>query len=133
MRKRLLVVLAAMTALMSLAVPAQAQEADASIEGRGYIWAKGSGVAILDVAYRIVGRLVFNCDYHLTFPIHLTTSCSTTRDVIWTASVAAQAISRNTKELVWYLGYIVGGPMTRQFFHESAAYLAAVISEGERR
>ncbi len=89
-----------------------------------------AGVAVLDVAYRIVGRLVLGCDYHLTFPIHITKRCSTTRDVIWTAAVSAQAISRNTQELVWSLGYIAAGPMTRQFFYESAAYLAAVISSG---
>lgn len=89
-----------------------------------------AAVALLDVAYRIVGRLALKCDYHLTFPIHITKGCSTTRDVIWPAAVSAQAISRNTRELVWSLGYIAAGPMTRQFFHESAAYLAAVISSG---
>jgi len=88
------------------------------------------GTAVLNVAYRIVGRLVLGCDYHLTFPIHVTKGCSTTRDVIWASAVSAQAISRNTTELVWSLGYIAGGPMTRQFFYESAAYLAAVISSG---
>lgn len=89
-----------------------------------------AGVAVLDVAYRIVGRLALGCDYHLTFPIHVTKNCSTTRDVIWTAALSAQAISRNTRELVWSLGYIAAGPMTRQFFYESAAYLAAVTSSG---
>ncbi len=89
-----------------------------------------AGVAVLNVAYRIVGRLVLGCDYHLTFPIHITKSCSTTRDVIWCTAVSAQAISRNTNELVWSLGYIAAGPMTKQFFYESAAYVAAVISSG---
>jgi len=89
-----------------------------------------AGAAVLDVAYRIAGRLVLGCDYHLTFPIHVTKSCSTTRDVIWTAAVSAQAVSRNTREPVLSLGYIAAGPMTRQFFYESAAYLAAVISSG---
>ncbi len=89
-----------------------------------------AGVAILDVAYRIVGRLVLGCDFHLTFPIHVTKSCSTTRDAIWCTALAAQATSRNTRELVWALGYVAAGPMTKQFFYESAAYLAAVISSG---
>lgn len=48
MHKRLLVMLAAVTVLMTVAVAAQAEETDASVEGKGYIWAKGSGVAILD-------------------------------------------------------------------------------------
>ena len=89
-----------------------------------------ANVAILDVAYRIVGRLLLGCQYHLTFPIQINKRCSTTRDTIWCAALSAQAISRNTNELVWSLGYIAAGPMTKQFFYESAAYLAAVISSG---
>jgi len=50
--------------------------------------------------------------------------------VLWCTAVSAQAISRNTKELVWSLGYIAAGPMTKQFFYETAAYLAAVIPSG---
>lgn len=87
-------------------------------------------VAVLNVAYRIAGILVLQCDYHLTFPIHITKSCSTTREVLWCVSVSSQAISRNTRELVWSLGYVAAGPMTKQFFYETAAYMAAVIPSG---
>ena len=52
------------------------------------------------------------------------------RDVLWCVAVSSQAISRNTMELVWSLGYIAAGPMTRQFFYESAAYIATAISSG---
>lgn len=50
MHKRTLTILAVFTIFMSVAVVAQAQETDrsGSIDGRGYIWAKGSGTAILD-------------------------------------------------------------------------------------
>ena len=88
------------------------------------------GVAILNVAYRLIGILVLDCDYHLAFPIHITKSCSTTRDVLWCVAVSSQAISRNTKELVLSLGYAAAGPMTKQFFYETAAYLAAAIPSG---
>jgi len=87
-------------------------------------------VTVLNVAYRLIGLLVLNCDYHLTFPIHITKGCSTPREVLWCVAVSSQAISRNTKELVWLLGYIAAGPMTKQFFYESAAYLAAAIPSG---
>jgi len=86
--------------------------------------------AILNVAYRLIGMLVLNCDYHLTFPVHISKGCSTTRDVLWTVALSNQAISRNTQELVWSLGYIAAGPMTKQFFYETAAYLAASIPSG---
>jgi methylamine--corrinoid protein Co-methyltransferase len=87
-------------------------------------------VAILNVAYRLAGLLVLGCDYHLTFPVHITRGCSTTRDVLWCVAVSSQAISRNTREPVWSLGYIAAGPMTKQFFYETAAYVAAAISSG---
>ncbi len=86
--------------------------------------------AVLTAAYILMGKLVFHCDYHLTFPIHITRGCSTTRDALWCAAVSAQAISRNTREPVWHLGYMAAGPMTRQFFYESAAYNAAVLASG---
>lgn len=89
-----------------------------------------AGVAILNVAYRLIGLLVLNCDYHLTFPVHITKACSTPRDVLWTVAVSNQAISRNTKELVWSLGYMSAGPMTKQFFYEAAAYLATAVPSG---
>jgi len=89
-----------------------------------------AGVAILNVAYRLIGILVLDCDYHLTFPIHITRSCSTTREVLWCVAVSSQAISRNTRELVWSLGYVAAGPMTKQFFYETAAYLAAAVPSG---
>jgi methylamine--corrinoid protein Co-methyltransferase len=87
-------------------------------------------VAILNVAYRLVGLVLLNCDYHLTFPVHISKACSTSRDVLWTVAVSNQAISRNTKELVWSLGYMSAGPMTKQFFLETAAYLATAIPSG---
>ena len=89
-----------------------------------------AGTAVANVAYRLIGILVLDCDYHLTFPVHITRGCSTMREVLWCAAVSSQAISRNTKELVWTLGYIAAGPMTKQFFYESAAYNAAAISSG---
>ncbi len=51
MRKRMLVLLAVFAVFMAVTVAAQAQETDGvdhSVDGRGWIWAKGAGVAILD-------------------------------------------------------------------------------------
>ena len=87
-------------------------------------------IAVLNTAYVLLGRLVLNADYHLVFPVHVTRGCSTPRDCLWPTAVSCQAISRNTKELVWSLGYIAAGPMTKQFFYESAAYIAAAIPSG---
>ncbi len=89
-----------------------------------------AGAAIVNVAYMFMGLLVFNCRYHLTFPIHIMKGCSTTRDVLWCVAVSSQATSRNTREPVLNLGYIAAGPMTKQFYYESAAYIATAISSG---
>lgn len=89
-----------------------------------------AGTAIISVAYIFMGILVFNADYHLNFPIHISKGCSSSRDVLWCSAVSAQAISRNIRQPVWYLGYIAAGPMTKQFYYESAAYIAAAISSG---
>lgn len=52
MRKRMLALLAVFTVFMAVTVAAQAEETGTegsdSVEGRGWVWAKGSGVAILD-------------------------------------------------------------------------------------
>lgn len=49
MKKRLLAVFAVFTVFMAVTVAAQAETEDSGYaEGRGWIWAKGSGVAILD-------------------------------------------------------------------------------------
>ncbi len=51
MRKRMLVLLAVFGVFIAVAVSAQAEDTDAadhSVDGRGWIWAKGTGVAILD-------------------------------------------------------------------------------------
>jgi hypothetical protein len=51
-RKRMLAILAVVAVFMSVAVVAQAQETnaaqDGSVDGRGYIWAKGTGTAVRD-------------------------------------------------------------------------------------
>lgn len=89
-----------------------------------------AGTAIANVAYRLMGLLVLKCNYHLTFPVHITQGCSTTRDVLWCVAVSSQAISRNTREPIWSLGYMAAGPMTKQFYYESAAYIATAVSSG---
>jgi hypothetical protein len=52
-RKRLVVVVTAVATLMTLAVAAQAEAADATLEGKGYISARGIGAAILDGRGRV--------------------------------------------------------------------------------
>ncbi|MFB6290767.1 MAG: monomethylamine:corrinoid methyltransferase [Candidatus Bipolaricaulia bacterium] len=86
--------------------------------------------AILNTAYVIAGRLVLKSNYHLTFPIHIKHSCSTPPEVLWSANISAQAISRNINFPVLYAGYAAAGPTTRMYFYEAAAYTIGVITSG---
>jgi len=86
--------------------------------------------AVATVACTLAGRVLLDAAYHLTFPVSITKACSTPRDVLWSVAVRSQAISRNTREPVLNLGYIAAGPMTKQFYYESAAYIAMSIASG---
>ena len=89
-----------------------------------------AGTAILNVAYVLIGRLIFNCDYHLTFPFDINKECTTVPEVLWAVAVSNQALSRNTRELIWSDPYMAAGPMTKQYFYECAAYAATATSSG---
>ncbi len=88
------------------------------------------GTAILNTAYVFFGMLVYQCNYYLSLPVHVNTSCSTTRDVIWATAASSQAISRNTTMPTLTLAYNAGGPMTESFYYESAAFIPAMIASG---
>jgi methylamine--corrinoid protein Co-methyltransferase len=88
------------------------------------------GVAILNTAYAILGVLVYRCNYYLSLPLHISSTCSTTRDVTWATAVSSQALARNTNMPTLTLAYVAGGPWTESFYYESAAFIAASIASG---
>ncbi|MHC4983622.1 MAG: monomethylamine:corrinoid methyltransferase [Planctomycetota bacterium] len=88
------------------------------------------GTAILNTAYVLFGMCVYQCNYYLSLPVHISNSCSTTRDVIWATALSSQAIARNTNMPTLTLAYVAGGPMTESFYYESAAFVAASIASG---
>jgi hypothetical protein len=89
-----------------------------------------AGTAVVSTAYMLMGLLVHKGSYQLTFPVHFRYGCSTTRDVLWTVSSSCQAASRNIPMPVIWLGYMVGGPNTKSYFYESAAYLLSAVASG---
>ncbi len=89
-----------------------------------------AGTAVASTAYMLMGLLVHQGNYQLTFPVHFRYGCSTTRDVLWVVSASCQAASRNIPMPTIWLGYIAGGPNTRMFFYESAAYLLCAVASG---
>jgi methylamine--corrinoid protein Co-methyltransferase len=89
-----------------------------------------AGTAVVSTAYILMGLLVQKGNYQLTFPIHFKYGCCTTRDVLWTVSASCQAASRNIPMPVIWLGYIAGGPNTKMYFYEAAAYLLCAVASG---
>jgi len=88
------------------------------------------GTAVVSTAYIIMGLLVHRGNYQLTFPVHFRYGCSTSKDVLWAVSTSCQATSRNVPMPVIWLGYVAGGPNTKMFFYESAAYLLCAVTSG---
>jgi hypothetical protein len=88
------------------------------------------GTAIASTAYILMGLLVQKGNYQLTFPVHFQHGCSTTRDVLWVVSTSCQAASRYIPMPVIWLGYIAGGPNTKSYFYEAAAYLLSAVTSG---
>ncbi len=89
-----------------------------------------AGTAVVSTAYILMGLLVQKGSYQLTFPVHFRYGCSTTRDVLWVVSSSCQAASRNIPMPVIWLGYMAGGPNTKSYFYESAAYLLSAVTSG---
>jgi hypothetical protein len=89
-----------------------------------------TGTAVVSTAYILMGLLVQKGNYQLTFPVHFKHGCSTTRDVLWVVSTSCQAASRYIPMPVIWLGYVAGGPKTKSYFYESAAYLLSAVTSG---
>jgi methylamine--corrinoid protein Co-methyltransferase len=89
-----------------------------------------AGTAVVSTAYMLMGLLVHQGNYQLTFPVHFRHGCSTTRDVLWAVSTSCQAASRNIPMPTIWLAYIAGGPNTRMYFYEAAAYLLCAVTSG---
>jgi len=88
------------------------------------------GTAVATVAYHFMGALVYQAGWHLAFPIHVKHIASSTPELLWVASVYAQAISRNTHLLALYYNYTAAGPCTEMCLYEIAAQHTSAIASG---
>jgi methylamine---corrinoid protein Co-methyltransferase len=89
-----------------------------------------AGTAVLSTAYMLMGLLVHRGSYQLHFPVHFRNGASTSRDVLWVVSASCQAASRNIPMPVLWLGYMAGGPNTKMYFYESAAWTLCAVASG---
>jgi len=70
------------------------------------------GTAMVQVAHNFLGRLCFQSEYTVYFPIDIHHTCNTTRAMLWLVSTAHQALARNTHLLHFNSTFIAAGPCT---------------------
>ncbi|MBW2219173.1 MAG: monomethylamine:corrinoid methyltransferase, partial [Deltaproteobacteria bacterium] len=88
------------------------------------------GTAVTNVAYHLNSILLMKGSCQLTFPFHVHHSCTSDRTVLWTNSVSAQAISRNSHFPFFILNYVAAGPMTEMCLYEIAATVTNAVVSG---
>lgn len=88
------------------------------------------GTAVATVAYHLMGTLIYQAGWFLPFPIHIKYIASSMPELLWVASVYAQAISRNTHLLSLYYNYTAAGPCTEMCLYEFAAEFIAAVASG---
>ena len=86
-------------------------------------WCGGSeGTAITTVAYSLIGLVIHGAMFNQHFPFHLNYGSNTTRELLWSISMAGQALSRNSNLLYTSNGFANAGPMTEMLFREVAVH-----------
>jgi len=88
------------------------------------------GTALVNTAYSIMGTVIQKASYQLSFPMHYRFGCNTDRQTLWSISLSAQAISRNSALPLFILGYLASGPMTDMVLYETAAWVIAAVASG---
>ncbi len=88
------------------------------------------GTAVTSTAFHIQGILTYGASWTLCFPIHIKYTSSSSPELIWLASLYAQAVSRNTRVPALYYNYTAAGPCTEMVLQEFAAEFIAAISSG---
>ncbi len=87
------------------------------------------GTSMVLVAHTFLGRLVFETEYSVCFPIHIHETCNTTRQMLWLVSAAHQALARNTHLLHFANTFIAAGPCTEMACYELIAHgITAAVS-----
>lgn len=88
------------------------------------------GTAILEVAYHLMGLMVYFAQFTQNFPFHLRYGSNTGREMLWITSIYSQAIARNTHLVQTSNGFANAGPGTEMLFYETAAHAIASAACG---
>jgi len=83
------------------------------------------GTAVLEVAYHLMGLMVYFAQFIQNFPFHLRYGSNTGREMLWITSIYSQAVARNTHLVQTSNGFANAGPGTEMLFYETAAHAIA--------
>lgn len=87
------------------------------------------GTSMVLVAHHFLGRLVFESEYMVSFPVDIHQVCNTTRKMLWLVSSAHQALARNTHLLNFASTFTAAGPCTPMVCYELIAHgVTATVS-----
>ena len=89
------------------------------------------GTAVMETSYHLLGRMIYQCDWQLSFPFHLLHTSNTSREMLWLVSMKHQALARNSKLLTLSSCFSNAGPGVEMVFREAAAHgIASTVSGG---
>ena len=86
--------------------------------------------AVINTAYWFLGALTSQCNYYVSFPLHMTGVNSTHRGTMWAINVSGQAISRNTKFVAFNQLFTRHGPATDLCIYEATAWAVGALASG---
>ena len=89
------------------------------------------GSAVLETAYHLVGRTIYQANFQQSFPFHMNLTSNSGPEMLWLLSVTHQAVSRNSNILSTSNGFLNAGPGEEMVLYEAAAHgLASTVSGG---
>lgn len=89
------------------------------------------GTAVLETAYHLVGRTIYQANFQQSFPFHMHLTSNTGPEMLWVVSVTHQAVSRNSNILSTSNGFLNAGPGEDMVLYEAAAHgLVSTVSGG---
>jgi len=86
------------------------------------------GTAIILIAHHFLGLMVFQAQWHDSFPIHIHQVCNTGTPLLWVIAIVGQALARNTHLPLMTSCFTSAGPCTPMIFDELCAHTMVAVA-----
>ena len=88
------------------------------------------GTAIVLGAHYFLGLIVFQAQWHDSFPIHIHQVCNSVSPLLWVVAAVGQAMARNTHLPLMTSCFTAAGPCTPMIFDELCAHTLVAVASG---